>query len=138
LVPASQDEEGSKGYVVYSIRENAGLPLGSEIENTAYIYFDFNPAIVTNTTYNINSVLATSELTTEAISMYPNPATTAIRFNGATVVAARIFDMAGKQVVDANSVINNEVSVATLANGMYQVVIETAQGIQTQKLVIRK
>jgi hypothetical protein len=70
--------------------------------------------------------------------MYPNPATTAIRFNGATVVAARIFDMAGKQVVDATSVINNEVSVAALANGMYQVVIETAQGIQTQKLVIRK
>jgi uncharacterized repeat protein (TIGR01451 family) len=138
LAPVSQDVEGSKGYVVYSIRENAGLPLGSEIENTAYIYFDFNAPIITNTTYNINSILATTELTTETISMYPNPATSAIRFNGATVVGARIFDMAGKLVVDASTVINNEVSVAALANGIYQVVIETAQGVQTQKLVVRK
>jgi uncharacterized repeat protein (TIGR01451 family) len=138
LAPVSQDEEGSKGYVVYSISENAGLPLGSEIENTAYIYFDFNPAIITNTAYNINAVLATKELTTETISMYPNPATSAIRFNGATVVGARIFDMAGKLVVDASTVINNEVSVAALANGIYQVVIETAQGLQTKKLVVRK
>ena len=77
-------------------------------------------------------------MTTETISMYPNPATSQIRFNGATVVGARVFDMAGKLVVDASTVINNEVSVAALANGMYQVVIETAQGVQTQKLAIRK
>ncbi len=138
LVPASQNEEDSKGYVVYSIRENAGLAVGTEIENTAYIYFDFNPAIITNTTYNINSVLATNELSTETITMYPNPATTDIRFNGATVVAAHVFDMAGKLVIDASSVINNELSVASLDNGMYHVVIETAQGVQTQKLVVRK
>ncbi|MES2557940.1 MAG: T9SS type A sorting domain-containing protein [Bacteroidota bacterium] len=138
LVPASQNEEDSKGYVVYSIRENTGLTVGTEIENTAYIYFDFNPAIITNTTYNINALLATSDLTTETISIYPNPATSDIRFNGATVVAARIFDMAGKLVVDAPSVINNELSVASLDNGMYHVVIETAQGVQTQKLVVRK
>jgi fimbrial isopeptide formation D2 family protein len=138
LVPASQNEEDSKGYVVYSIRENAGLALGTEIENTAYIYFDFNPAIITNTTYNINAALATSELSTETISMYPNPANADIRFSGATVVAARIFDMAGKLVVDASTVINNQLSVASLDNGMYHVVIETAQGVQTQKLVVRK
>ena len=138
LVPASQNEEDSKGYVVYSIRENAGLALGTEIENTAYIYFDFNPAIITNTTYNINAALATSELSTETISMYPNPANADIRFSGATVVAARIFDMAGKLVVDASTVINNQLSIASLDNGMYHVVIETAQGVQTQKLVVRK
>lgn len=138
LAPASQDEEASKGYVVYSIQENAGLPLNSEIENTAYIYFDFNPAIVTNTTYNINSTLGVEESIVEFITLYPNPANTSIQFKGAAVKAVEVFDMTGKAVA-GNSLINaNELSVAHLSSGVYQVVIHTEKRIYTEKLIIRK
>lgn len=138
LVPASQDEEASKGYVVYSIQENAGLPINSEIENTAYIYFDFNPAIITNTTYNINSTLGVEETTAEFITLYPNPANTSIRFNGAPVKAAEVIDMTGKQVAGDSHIIANELSVMHLSNGVYQVVIHTEKRIYTEKLIIRK
>jgi uncharacterized repeat protein (TIGR01451 family) len=57
LAQSAADLDGSRGYVVYSISEMPNLPIGTEIENTAYIYFDFNPAIVTNTTYNINQTM---------------------------------------------------------------------------------
>jgi fimbrial isopeptide formation D2 family protein len=138
LTPSSDDLEGSQGYVAYRIKENAGLAVGTEIENTANIYFDFNPAIVTNTTYNINQVLAVDKQVLETISMFPNPATSTIRFNGAAVNAAIVYDMAGKQLINATNVLNNELSVAELSNGIYHVTIITAKGIQTQKLVIRK
>ena len=43
---------GSQGYVSYSIQTKDGLDENTIVENTASIYFDFNPPIVTNTTQN--------------------------------------------------------------------------------------
>lgn len=138
LAPSSQDEEASKGYVVYKIKEIAGLGEGDAIDNTANIYFDFNPAIVTNTTHNVNTTLSLGDIAGETISMYPNPATDAIRFNGAAVQSAKVYDLAGKLILDAAAVYNNELSVAGLSNGVYQVQIATAKGVHTQKLVVKK
>lgn len=52
LTPKSVDPTRSHGYIQYSLKLNEGLPLGTQIKNTAYIYFDGNPAIVTNATKN--------------------------------------------------------------------------------------
>lgn len=138
LVPASQDEEGSKGFVIFNIRETAGLQVGSEIENTAYIYFDFNAPIVTNTTYNINQVLSTSENDLETIVMYPNPAANSVRFTGAEILEVQLYDLAGKLVLTSKQPANNEISVSDLNNGLYQVQIFTQKGLSTQKLVVKK
>lgn len=43
---------GSMGYVLYEIDAYDNKPDYSVIENTAAIYFDFNPAVITNTTIN--------------------------------------------------------------------------------------
>jgi uncharacterized repeat protein (TIGR01451 family) len=45
-------EPESHGLVSYIIRPVEGLAHNTEINNTAYIYFDNNPAIVTNTTWS--------------------------------------------------------------------------------------
>ncbi|MNK18558.1 hypothetical protein D3C87_367660 [compost metagenome] len=129
----------SQGYVVYTISETANLPLGSTIENTAYIYFDFNPPIVTNTTYNINELpLGLSGSKIESISLYPNPAQDKIRFSGAEVKEAIIYDLAGKTVLETSNILDNEVSLNHIQTGIYQVVLKTENTISTQKLVIRK
>ena len=52
LVDSSVSYTASQGYIVYSINPIAGLIPGDEIENTANIYFDFNPEVVTNTVNN--------------------------------------------------------------------------------------
>ncbi|MBL0317650.1 MAG: T9SS type A sorting domain-containing protein [Flavobacteriales bacterium] len=52
LPDATSDESGSHGFVTYRILPVIGLDAGTEIPNTASIYFDFNPAIVTNTEMN--------------------------------------------------------------------------------------
>lgn len=43
---------GSMGYFQYRIKPFTNLPSGTQIENTAYIYFDYNAPIITNTTQN--------------------------------------------------------------------------------------
>ncbi len=42
----------SQGYVMYSIRGNSDIEENTNVENTANIFFDYNPAVVTNTTQN--------------------------------------------------------------------------------------
>ena len=38
-----------KGYITFKIKPKPGYAVGDIIPNNASIYFDFNPAIITNT-----------------------------------------------------------------------------------------
>jgi uncharacterized repeat protein (TIGR01451 family) len=139
LGQSAVDLEASQGFVVYSISEAAGLQEGSVIENTAYIYFDFNPAIVTNTTYNINELpLGLNESKSEWINLYPNPAEDKIKFSGASVNEVSIYDLTGKLVLNTDNILDNEISLNNLQTGIYQVALKTNNTISTQKLVIKK
>ena len=53
LPDLNTNEVASHGFVKYEIYPKDGLDENTIIENTANIFFDFNPAIVTNTTNNI-------------------------------------------------------------------------------------
>lgn len=53
LPDSTTDLAGSQGYVSYVIRTKKGLSEETNIQNSASIYFDFNPSILTNTTKNI-------------------------------------------------------------------------------------
>ncbi|MBU0488034.1 MAG: hypothetical protein KKD31_08805 [Bacteroidetes bacterium] len=48
LPDSTTDETNSHGFVSYSVRPLDTLELGETVENTAYIYFDFNEAVQTN------------------------------------------------------------------------------------------
>jgi uncharacterized repeat protein (TIGR01451 family) len=48
-LPGAYDAAHSTGYVVFSLKQNPGLPDGTTIPNSAAITFDFNAPIVTNT-----------------------------------------------------------------------------------------
>jgi hypothetical protein len=53
LLPDSNvNEVASHGYVRFRVEQQPDLPLGSRIENRAAIYFDFNEAVITNTTFH--------------------------------------------------------------------------------------
>lgn len=75
LPDSTSDQEGSKGFVQYRIKPKANLQAGVQIKNTAYIYFDYNAPVVTNTT--INEYLMTTSISAsnqdQSIKVYPNP-----------------------------------------------------------------
>lgn len=52
LPDSAMDEPGSQGYVVYRIKSFPETAPGEVINNTAHIFFDLNPAVVTNTTWH--------------------------------------------------------------------------------------
>ncbi|MFM7900850.1 MAG: hypothetical protein ACKPAD_02590, partial [Bacteroidota bacterium] len=74
LPDSNVNEPLSHGNVRYRIRPLTNCLVGDEILNTAYIYFDFNQPIITNTTQN--SVVLTSgveELNKPKFNLFPNP-----------------------------------------------------------------
>lgn len=52
LPDSNTNEEESHGSVFYRLKLKNNLAKGTKIENTAHIYFDYNPAVITNTTLN--------------------------------------------------------------------------------------
>lgn len=60
LPDSATDFNGSQGFVTFAMNHNGTLPIGSQIRNSAAIFFDFNPPIITNTT--LNTVFAYPQL----------------------------------------------------------------------------
>lgn len=52
LVDSTTNEPGSHGFVKFKISQKDNLPLGTIINNSAAIYFDFNAPVITNETYH--------------------------------------------------------------------------------------
>lgn len=112
LPPASLDELGSMGFVKYAIRCKPEVQIGTAIANTAHIFFDFNPAVITNTTTTLIANIYTSiseplETTSSpVISIYPNPAasflTIDIRGEMKAPMCVVIHDFSGRQVHKSN------------------------------------
>ncbi|MBK6836829.1 MAG: hypothetical protein IPG89_22240 [Bacteroidetes bacterium] len=52
LPDSNSNEPASHGYIQYRIKRTNNNTPGTQIKNTAYIYFDFNEPVITNTTIN--------------------------------------------------------------------------------------
>lgn len=115
LLPDSNvNEPASHGFVQFTINHKADAPLETVIENTAEIYFDFNDAIVTNTTFhrlgeNFVSVgLWQPERPEYEVLVSPNPFSeeTFLEVKGLSRYAGlrlQVFDLQGKTVLEMES-----------------------------------
>jgi hypothetical protein len=144
LPPALSNEELSKGYVCFKIKLKPGFAIGDIIPNTANIYFDTNPAIVTNT-FNTQFVSLLGNLVFETSNylLVPNPASNFVQVylqnNSESIKSIVIYDILGKKVKEVNEVNSKEVQINTsdLSKGLYLVEITSDSFIkQIKKLVI--
>ena len=84
LPDSVNDEPNSHGYVQYKVKRKGNLPVGTQIRNTAYIYFDFNAPVVTNTTVNtltIPSVVSEVNPDKTIFTIFPNPVSSSSTLN---------------------------------------------------------
>ena len=134
LPDSNTNEPESHGYLMYSVKLLPGLAEGTEIENTAHIYFDFNEAVVTNTTLNtIDYSVSVNDLNTEhaTILLYPNPFKDYVMVEitgiGNEPLEIAIFDISGRKVLH-ESAMNNKFKIDrnSLNSGIY--VYEITQG----------
>jgi uncharacterized repeat protein (TIGR01451 family) len=74
LPDSNSNEVASHGYITFKIKPKNTLTVGDTIANKASIYFDNNPAIITNTVVTRTAVLlAIKSNKLQAFKIYPNP-----------------------------------------------------------------
>lgn len=140
LVPESVNNDDSQGYVTFKIKPTAGYTVGTLIENTAEIYFDYNPAIITNTfeTLFVN-VLSNESYSLTNFAIYPNPANDILTIQNKdnTIISkVNVVDVLGKTI--KTSTFNaTEVSldISDLKAGIYFVEIHSNTAKTTQKVI---
>lgn len=138
LLPSVDSLEGSQGYFTYEIKELPNLSLNSEIKNTAYIYFDFNPAIITNTTLNINGDVGLSTQTKGLIELYPNPSNGIIQITGVEHGQLRMLSLTGQLVYEKTYEKGEMIDLSSLNAGMYFLQMYTEKGEFNQKVNLMK
>ncbi|MFI5204688.1 MAG: T9SS type A sorting domain-containing protein, partial [Flavobacteriales bacterium] len=132
----------SHGWVTYRIKAKSGLANGTQIDNTAHIFFDYNPAVVTNTTLNtINISLNIEEIASLENNIYPNPVSDIVNvsFNESVNGLVQVRDVTGRLVY--SNVIKNTtlftLDVSGWNTGMYEISMNGTQLAKKRFVVAR-
>ncbi|HLP52479.1 MAG TPA: PKD domain-containing protein [Chitinophagales bacterium] len=143
LPDSGADYEASQGYIDVRVKLKPNLALGTQVFNTAEIYFDFNEPVITNTVTNTLGQLVSGIEAIESLefAMLPNPASTQVTVRGDFDKNAtfELMNQLGQTLltgpVNAN---NTTLNVADLSSGIYLVRIKNGTQSAVQKLVITR
>ncbi len=131
------DDNNNDGYVIFKIRSKKNLRLGNTIKNKASIFFDFNPAIVTNTEV-VRVERKTSSSFDKNFRIYPNPTSAflnlEIKNSDLNFQVIKILDIGGNVVsffFGSRTLIN----VIPLFSGIHFLEITTDKGVFTKQFV---
>jgi len=144
LPDSINDEPNSHGFVKFSVRRKPTTGLGTEISNTASIFFDYNEPIITNTvSLTINGQVFAEELLVnpDEITIYPNPAKSFFKFNieqNSAVERISIYSMDGTEVLRTYQPNSNSFNIEKFQNGIYTVALFFDNTIINKKLLVFK
>jgi uncharacterized repeat protein (TIGR01451 family) len=150
LPDSGADFEGSNGFVMFKIKAKGSLVLGDIINNTAEIYFDFNPAVITDTAATViaNAVVAINEFSDNSdgsLEIFPNPANDKmnILFVGSRVplLQLNIINISGQKVYSENvenfsGSYSKSLDLKTFTEGVYFVQMISENTVILKKVVV--
>lgn len=143
LPPSSININDGHGYVFFRIKPKAGYTIGDVIPNTASIFFDYNPPIVTDPFYTeFVESLGNPVFETNQFVLFPNPAHDIITIKSSMerIASVNIYDISGKRIhaTVENHVNETNINVANFVKGIYLVEINNENNIRNiKKLVIQ-
>lgn len=137
LVDSLTNEPESHGSFRYSIKPKNNLNVGDVIPNTAHIYFDYNPDVVTNSVYT--TIVAPANINESAIIsdlLFPNPTSgkAVVRISALSCILS-ISDLNGKILFKGKVNNNEELDFANYPNGIYIGKMETEKGTKFIKVI---
>jgi uncharacterized repeat protein (TIGR01451 family) len=136
LADSTTNEPESHGHLIYRIRENFGCVPGVEIENTAHIFFDWNEAIVTNTTYNINEFFGgLSKESALDLTVLPNPTSNFVNVELQGEFSYNLCDLEGRRVSFGSAKDTVQLQMNDLKSGIYLLHVNTTSGSETIRIV---
>jgi len=146
LPDSAANDTGSIGFVQYRIKPKGNLPLGTDIKNTGYIFFDYNPAVVTNTTqnnFNVTTSVNTIVAGTVSSKVFPDPNkgefTLQLPVNSGQWSEIEIYNDLGEVVYSSSlNSASSHISLPNKAPGLYlyRVISNNGKLISTGKIAV--
>lgn len=124
LPDSTTDLLGSQGFISFRLKPKNDIIVGDELENTAGIYFDFNPPIITNTvTHVVDFSTGQAQLQEqERMRLLPNPANDMLNaFVTSGTLSIQVLTMDGRniQVPSTRCMDGFQLDVHALPAGLY-------------------
>lgn len=140
LPPSVDATDTGKGFLVFEVKPKAGYAVGDIIPNTASIFFDSNPAIITNTfTTEFVASMAAPEFAQGEVRLYPNPAKSIVNISladAAMIESIVVIDISGKLVMaEMPQAANAALNISGLAKGLYFAKITSGDKEKTVKVI---
>jgi len=140
-----QDTVGSNGFAVYTIHLKPNLANGTQIKNSAGIYFDQNVPVITNTTLNTIQITGIEEQQIQLnYSLSPNPTNgiLTIRFKeNKNEYLVKVNNMLGQEIYSVkhnpSEGINMNLDLSKFSDGMYIVQISAGNISTNSKIILR-
>jgi hypothetical protein len=138
LPDSLSDPEGSQGYILFTVNPILPLALGDQLENTAHIYFDFNPAVITNTEITkIAEPLSVKNIDNLNLTLHQSNNQLILSGDLSLLKSVELFSVSGQEIQRWNS----DFTALRLNNqtpGIYFVKCSTAKSQKVFKLALVK
>ena len=143
LPDSNSNEPMSHGFVSYTVNQKPGIALGTVIQNTAAIYFDYNDPIITNTTFHTVDIIdgiAVNKLAEDLVSIYPNPAKGNITVNmlknerGMLTIKSLMGQSVNTFPLNAGT---NVLDLSGLTPGIYLMEVNVANQLQVKRVIVQ-
>ncbi len=147
LLPDSNvNQLGSNGFIQYSISPKDSLDENTVVNNTGYIYFDYNPAIITNTAFNTyvsvipSAVGIIEKIQKGGISIYPNPTQGNLTIDLGKIqntTQVKITDFQGREIkhLSCKNTQFIDVDLSDSAEGVYFITVKSEEKEFTFKMI---
>jgi len=132
-----------KGYITFKVKPKPGYAVGDIIPNNASIYFDFNPAIVTNTfTTEFVALLASESFNADEFAVYPNPTSSVLNIQSklnTTISEVNVYDLLGKQLLNKKMAVSTtEIDMTNYSPGLYLLEVVSENNQKSVHKIIKK
>ncbi|WP_179339284.1 T9SS type A sorting domain-containing protein [Winogradskyella ludwigii] len=132
------DDANNDGYIKFMVKADEGIAEDAIVNNSANIYFDQNPAIITNIIQvrflTIETLGIEDEDLVSQFKMYPNPAHSIVNIETKLQIEnVEVYTILGNKVLETTS---KHIDVSQLAEGTYTLKVSSERGTLSKKLII--
>ena len=129
LPDSGANETASHGFIRYRIKPISTLIAGDSIKNSAAIYFDFNPPVITEyalTEITLPTSITSKQVFSNQLEIFPNPTNGIITIYTSALIneycQLSIYDLFGRTVLQSTLISSKfqvQTDVSTFSKGVY-------------------
>jgi uncharacterized repeat protein (TIGR01451 family) len=129
----------SEGYVAFKIKTLPTLTIGDTFSNTAFVYFDYNAPLPTNTTSTTIGTLSNQTVeSSNNFKVYPNPVKDIVNLqaqNSNNIIALSIYNSLGQMLQTIVNPQTLSIDVSQLKSGIYFINLDSEMGTTSIKFI---